>query len=137
MEARDLAALVALRRVAFRHSERSSTEALTGFFRAVFLENPWRDPELPSLVYENERGEVAGFLGVLPRRMIAEGREIRMAVGTQLMVAPADRGLAGRRLMRTLMDGPQDLCFGDTANDAARRLWTSIGGRTSPMYSMK
>jgi len=136
LEMRDLPAVVALRLVAFRHSERRTAEALEGFFRTIFFENPWLEAEQPSLVYENERGEVAGFLGVLPRRMIADGRDLRVAVGTQLMVAPSDRGLVGRRLMRAFMDGPYDLCLGDTANDTAQRLWTSLGGHTSPLLSL-
>ena len=132
---RDVPALVALRRSAFRHSERATAGALTAFFHTVFFQNPWRDPEIPSLVYENARGEVAGFLGSLPRRMTLEGRVLRVGVGTQLMVSPGDRGLAGRRLMRAYMDGPQDLSLGDTANDAARRLWSSLGGLTSQLLS--
>ncbi|HEX7938378.1 MAG TPA: hypothetical protein VF483_05250 [Gemmatimonadaceae bacterium] len=132
----DIPALVALRRRAFTQSERATPERSAAFFREVFFENPWRDAELPSLIYENANGEVAGFLGSLPRTMVSGGRVIRIAIGTQLMVAPEDPGLAGRRLLRAFMDGPQDLSLGDTANDAARRLWASIGGHSSALLSL-
>jgi hypothetical protein len=125
-----------LRRRAFRQSERATPEALAAFFRGIFFENPWRDPALPSLVCEDELGHVVGFLGVIPRRMTFHGRPLRVAVGTQLMAAPLHRGLVGRRLVRAFCEGPQDLSVGDTANDAARRLWLSMGGFVSPMLSL-
>jgi hypothetical protein len=136
LHSRDIPALVALRRLAFRHSERATPDALASFFRGIFFESPWRDPQLPSLVYEDGHGDVIGFLGIVPRRMTLNGRAVRVAVGTQLMVAPGSTGLVGRRLARAFFDGPQDLCVGDAANDAARRLWLSLGGYVSPMLSL-
>jgi hypothetical protein len=136
LEPRDLPALVALRRAAFKHSERSSDTELASFLRAVFFDGPWQDPELPSLVYEDEAGHVGGFIGILPRRMLVDGMPIRAAVATQLMVAAGAHSLAARRLTRAFIEGPHDLCLGDCANDPARRLWTSFGGHTSTLLSM-
>jgi len=132
----DIPALVSLRRRAFRLSERGSPQALDEYFRTVFLENPWFDPTLPSLVHENEQGDVTGFLGVLPRRMTWNGRRIRVAVGTQLMVSPHEPGIVSRRIARVFVDGPQDLALADTANDAAQRIWTSVAGVTSATLSL-
>jgi hypothetical protein len=136
LRAEDIPALVSLRRVAFRHSERPSRESAAAGFHDVFLANPWTDLNLPSLVFENEAGRVTGFLGVVPRPMLLHGRRIRVAVATQLMVSSAEPSLAARRLARAFIDGPQDLCLSDTANEAARRLWASVGGRTSPFLCM-
>ena len=132
----DLPAAVALRARVFRTSERRSTEELTRYFERMFGHASTRSGVLPSLVYEAGAGEIAGFHGVIERTMRWRGRAIRVAVATQLMVAPEHRGLAGRALVRTLFAGPQDLTLSDVANDVARRLWEGLGGRCVPDRSV-
>lgn len=102
----------------------------------MLFENPWRDPQLPSWVAE-EDGRIAGFQAVLPRRMLLRGRPIRVAVGCQLMVDPDKRhSLTALRLMKACLSGPQDLTLADGANDASRRLWIGLGGTASLLYSL-
>ncbi len=132
----DLPDVVALRQQVFRFSERESPDRLAAYLERIFCRHPWPDEELPSLVYEDERGRVAGFLGVIPRPMCFQGEPVRAAVATQLMVAPERRGLVGRRLMRTFLTGPQDLSLSDTANETGRRLWESLGGSISVIHSL-
>ena len=127
--AEDLPAVVALRSRVFQASERRTREELGRYFERMFGHPAVRGGVLPSLVYEGPDGEVAGFHGVIERTMRWQGRPIRVAVATQLMVAPEHRGLAGRSLVRTLFAGPQDLTLSDVANDVARRLWEGLGGR--------
>src|SRR5437016_2379146 len=110
---------------------------MTAYFERIFFQNPWVDADLPSLVYEDETGRVGGFVGVVPRRMLFRGEPIRVAVTTQLMVAPRYGGQVGRRLMSRLLAGPQELSITDDANDAARRLWESLGGECSPIYGLR
>jgi hypothetical protein len=126
--------IVALRRQVFHHSERPVDADLQAYLRRVFLENPWRSPEVWSLVYEDPHGRVGGFLGVVPRVMMLRGEPLRVAVATQLMVAVRHRGLVGLRLVRAYRDGPYDLCLSDAANDAARRLWLSVGGDVASVW---
>jgi hypothetical protein len=129
----DIPAVVALRQRTFRRSESASQRALATYLESVLLAG---DAPVGSLVYEDGSGHLAGFLGVVQRQM-AVGREpVRVAVATQLMVAPGVAGLVGRRLARTLLDGPYDLVLSDAANDAARRVWESVGGRTAAAYSL-
>jgi hypothetical protein len=125
---------VALRRRSFRSGEREDPVDLAAYCDRVFFRNPWYDPELPSLVYEDARGRPIGFIGSIPRRMIFQGQPIRVVVATQLMVAPESRGLAGRNLVRALLSGPQDLTLSDTANEPARRIWTSLGAANALLY---
>src|SRR5258708_9765268 len=68
--------------------------------------------------------------------MIFQDKPIRVAIGTQLMVSPESRGLAGRRLVRAFLTGPQDLSVSDLGNDATRRLWESLGGSVSMAHSV-
>jgi hypothetical protein len=133
----DIPAVVAIRQQAFRHSVRESTGDLADYFARIYLDGPWRDPELPSLVHLDEAGAVNGFLGMVPRRMRFEGRTLRVAVPTQLMVRPGSAAGAGLRLARTTFEGPQDLTIADMANDAARRLWDRVGGRASHLHSLQ
>lgn len=132
----DLPDVVGLRRRLVPFSERPSPAELADYCERLFCRHPWPDAELQSLVYEDPRGEVAGFLGVLPRRMTFRNEPIRVAVGTQLLVSPESRGLVARRLVRAFVSGPQDLSVSDLGNEAARRLWQGIGGMVSTTHSV-
>jgi hypothetical protein len=109
---------------------------LESYLRDVFLENPWYDESIPALVYE--QGErIVGFLGVVPRGMQMNGRHIRIAVASKLMVEPQSRrSSAAFHLVKRLFSGPQELTFTDLANDAGRKLWEAFGGKTSLLYSL-
>ena len=88
----------------------ATTEGVARYFRQVFLDHPHREEGIASLVYEDDAGVVAGFVGALPRRMVFRGRTIRAAVATQLMVEPGRRcGFAAFELLRVLFAGAQDL----------------------------
>jgi hypothetical protein len=108
-----------------------------GRLEAVFLDNPWRQPDLPSLVYTDERGRPIGFLGVVPRPMALDGAPLRAATSTRLMVDPDRRGLAAFRLLQTFLAGPQDLSLADFATTASRVLWERVGGMTAVRYSLE
>jgi hypothetical protein len=76
-----------------------------------------------------DKGELVGFLGVLPRTMDFNGRPIRVAVGAQYRVdRERHRGLAGLELRRRFFLGPQDLSFEDDAGEANHIVWTAAGG---------
>lgn len=128
----DIPGVVALRRHVFRLSERESPADLADYIDVTFFGSPWCDPSFPSWVYQDERGTVGGFVGVLPRPFTWNGSPLMAAVATQLMVAPATRGAIGPKLAKAFFSGAQDLSVADTANDAAHRLWLAMGGVASP-----
>ncbi len=136
-ERADIPGVVALRQQLFRKSERESAADLERYIDELFFGGPFADDRLPSLVLTDEYGAVAGFLGIVSRRMLFGARTLRVAVATQFMVSPTCRGLAGRRIARALIQGPQDLTISDAANESARRLWATVGGRTSLAYSLQ
>ena len=112
-------------------------DELRSHFRRMFFENPWYDLEFPSFVSSDSSGNVTGFLGVMPRRMVFQGRPIKVAVSAQLLVDPSSRSsLAGVQLLQKYFQGPQDLFITDGANDTARSLWEGLGGKTALLYSM-
>lgn len=106
------------------------------FFRGVFLENPWQQDGITSLVAADETSGIKGFLGVFPRRMKLRDRIITVAISSQFIVDPENRNPGiGMGLMKTFLAGPQDLSLTDEANDISRKLWEKFGGETALLHS--
>jgi len=121
----------------FHRSAARTAKPLEDYFRQIFFDNPWADEGLPSLVYEEPGRGITGFLGVIPRRMVFNGRRIRVAVASQLMVDGRAGAYPAAQLMRRLFAGPQDLAFSDGANDFSERLWRACGGDVAMLYSLQ
>lgn len=132
--AADIAAVAALHRRAFPNSSGAGIER---DLRDVFLENPWAELGLASLVYDAGGDGIVGFLGVMPRRMTCGGRSIRAATSTQFMVDPARRGTVAVQLLSRFLDGPQDVSLADEGSDVSRRLWTALGGEVALLQSLR
>lgn len=121
----------------FHNSTGRPPERLLRYFKEIFFESPWQDNELPSLVYIS-KGEVAGFLGVIPRRMQFRGEPIRLAIISQLMTdRDRHRGFAGLELMKKALAGPQDLSYTDGGTEDAFTIWTAAGGTVLPLYGLR
>src|SRR5258706_14587265 len=113
-----------------------SPDACKAYFREMLFDNPWRDPELPSWVAE-EDGHIAGFQAVMPRPMRFRGRPIRVAVSCQFVVDPdRRRGPTALQLAKACLSGPQDLTLADGASGQTRHLWMGIGGAAPPLYGL-
>jgi hypothetical protein len=136
--AQDAQAVAALYERVERSGSQRAAPGLVDCFRRFFADSPGVDPDIPSLVYLDDRGQVAGFLGVYVRRMRWDGRPLRMACSGQLFTAPHVRTqAAGARLLRRFLDGPQDLSITDGATDEARRLWQALGGSTAVLHCLR
>jgi hypothetical protein len=106
------------------------------FIQELYFRSPWIDSRLPSLVYE-DKGKIAGFLGVVARKMLLKGELVKIAYGGNFVVHPGFRNtLAGLHLLRTYMAGPQDLSQTDSANDTSRALLERLGFTTIIPYSI-
>lgn len=137
LRAEDIDDIVAVRRLAFRRSERPGNGDLGRYFADVFLGHPWQDDAFPSLVYVNGGGRPVGFLGVIPRPATFRGERIQIAVATQFMVHPDHRGVAGVQLLKRFLSGDQDLSLADLANDVSHHLWQHLGGATALIPSLQ
>ena len=67
-------------------------------FARTFLDHPWADPEIPSLVCEAADGRICGFIGCHVRGSSSTAAPIRVACGGQLVTDP-DRAQPSRRLL--------------------------------------
>lgn len=131
LQREDLAHVVRLFELVMREGETEPLPQLNGFFRETLFDNPWADPALPSLVYEDD-GEIVGVTCSNPRRMLFDGEPIRMACSAYLITHPRVRKQAvGALLMRAHLAGPQDLTITDGATDTVRRMWEALGGQTA------
>ncbi|PZU89934.1 MAG: hypothetical protein DI528_01370 [Shinella sp.] len=132
----DLAPVAGLFQRTFRDGTAASP-ALETALRQTFIDHPFADPDLPSHVFVNEAGKVSGFIGVNPARMTIGGREIRAAFAGSMMVErPKENPLAGARLIRAFLSGPQDVSISETANATALGMWRKLGHDLIPAYSM-
>ena len=130
LERSDLGEVANLYEQVARSGSEQAPPGLAGYFEDTFLDYPWADPEIPSLVYADD-GRITGFLGANVRRFTYDGAPVRLAISGQLVTDPAVRSrAAGAFLLRRFLDGPQDLTITDTASDQARRIWEGLGGET-------
>jgi hypothetical protein len=133
----DLPAVAGLLRRTFRHARHAAMASLTSYLHELYFEHPWRDPALASKVFVAD-GAVRGFIGILPLRLAFRGATLRAAVASSLMVEnPQENPLAGARLFRAYLAGPQEVSLSDSANAVSRGMWERLGGKTAPSESME
>jgi hypothetical protein len=130
LEREDLAEVARLYGAVMASRDAASDAEVAQFFARTLLEQPWADPELPSLVYVAD-GEIVGFLGSNVRRMRFDGDPIRVGCSAHLVSLPRARALGvGAMLLRSYLGGPQDLTITDGATETVRRIWEALGGRS-------
>ncbi|RWX76883.1 hypothetical protein EPK99_14525 [Neorhizobium lilium] len=136
VEAGDINAVARLFQATFRGSNRSSAD-LSAYLRDVFLSHPWADPDIMSKVFVGPGDRISGFVGVFPTRLELDGRPLRGALAGSLVVEdPKANPLAGARLLRSFLAGPQDISLTETANSTALGMWQKAGYALEPGYSM-
>jgi hypothetical protein len=137
MRREEIPEVAALYKVVDASDWRIPPAELAPWLERTLFENPWFDPEIPSLVYVDDTGEILGFIGSHVRPMRFEGRPVRMAAGGPLIAHPKVRNLAvGARLLRRFFDGAQDLTITDGASDEIRQIFELVGGQMMHPSSM-
>jgi hypothetical protein len=115
----------------------SASPGLGAYLRELFFQNPWADEGIVTRVYENRDGRIVAFFGAVPRRMRFQGRSIRLAFGSNLVVDPNARtSMAAIQLVKAFMKGTQDVSITDSATDGSRQLLRSLGFSVVPVYSL-
>lgn len=133
----DIPAVATLFSRIFLRREGAGTPELQRYLASTFLDAPWSDPEIASLVHLRPDGTITGFIGALPLPLQWGERHLRAAVCSTLMVdAHETDPLAGARLMRALLAGPQDLSFCETASEVSIAMWQRLKGVTLLQHSL-
>jgi hypothetical protein len=116
---------------------RIPAEEVPRWFERTLFDHPWADPEIPSLVYVEDSGEIVGFIGSHVRRMRFDGEPVRLAAGGPLIAHTKvrNRGV-GAMLWRRYMAGPQELTITDGASEQMRQIFELIGGQMMHPSSM-
>lgn len=137
LESADLPAVAGMFQRVLRKDRDEASASLIDYMKQFYLEAPGSKADLPSLVHINDAGRVTGFVGVHALPMTFNGRQLRAAVCSSLMVEDHEHDpMAGARLLKAFLDGPQDISFSETANDISVRLWTRLRGVVLPQYSL-
>ena len=110
--------------------------ALTDHFYRIFLDHPWLDDSLSSLVYEENTGRITGCIGIMPRPMTFHGEKMMAAISHNFMVSPQTRAsMAGLALAKAFLEGPQILSIAE-GNSNSRRMWERFGGSVSLLNTL-
>ena len=130
LEREDIPAVCRLYERVFRSGTVDPPPQLLGYFERMFIDCPWMDPSIPSLVYVDSDGEIVGFIGSQVRRLRMDGRPIRMGCSGPLVATPEarNRGI-GALLLRRYLAGPQDITITDAATDTVWRMEVGLGGQ--------
>lgn len=135
--AADLPAVAGLFQRTFRDGRTPPPPALETYLRRLYLDAPVCDPDIASLVHVAGEGGISGFVGVNVLPMRYGPRPLRAAICGSLMVDPrANDPMAGARLLRAFLAGPQDISFSETANALSTQMWTRLRGVPLPQYSL-
>jgi L-amino acid N-acyltransferase YncA len=135
-QAADMTRVAPLLSQAFGYTTETRATDLAKSLTRAFVEHPWADPDVPSLVYEASDGQIVGFIGSMTRRMTHDGTAIRLTCSSSLVVEPDARMGVGALLLKRMLDGPQDLTLTDSARDATELLWRRLGGFAVPVGCM-
>lgn len=134
LEREDLPEVAALYDLVMRSGKRVASAETVSFFERTLLEQPWADPEIPSLVHLDRSGRIVAFLGSHPRRMRFDDEPLRLACSGQLVADPeVQNRAAGAMLLARYLKGPQDLTITDGATPAVHRIWSGLGGQPSTL----
>jgi hypothetical protein len=135
----DIEGVARLFQLTFRAGSKSRTAtsaSLNACLEQSFFQHPWAAPGISSKVAVGPDGHVSGFIGVLPARLDLDGRQVLAAFAGSMMVEnPKADPLAGARLLRAFLAGPQDISLTETANSTALGMWQKLGHPLDPGYS--
>jgi hypothetical protein len=133
----DIPGVARLFQKTFRNPRRPAPAALLAYLEEIFLNHPWQDGEQVSKVIVDGEGAVAGFIGVLPQRLLVGDTVVRASVlGSLMSHEPQRNPLVGAKLLRSALNGGHDLSISESANPLSLKMWEKSGGVTLPLFSL-
>ena len=131
LQQEDLGSVAALWDRVLRSRTALRIPSTTEFLERTLLAGPWADPELPSLVYVQDDGRIAG----ISRKLHSTHGVRQSANPSSVRRSPCRRSRRSRHrcrgpVARATLDGPQDLTVTDTASAVVGAMWEGLGGHT-------
>ncbi len=124
--------------IVMKSSQAPASAALIDYFIAHYLEGPFVDPDIPSLIYVDPDGTIDGFAGANVQPMLFDGKTIRAVIAGNLMVRDHKKNpMAGARLIRQILTGPQDVTLSETASDETLAMWRQLHGAILDRHSLE
>ncbi|WP_421872954.1 hypothetical protein [Pararhizobium sp.] len=137
LQSSDIPALAGMFQRVFRDSKMQPSKALSDYLQTFYLDAPGQDIGIHSLVHLDDSGEMTGFVGATGLPVTFDGRPLRAAICGSLMVEGREADpLAGARLLKAFLAGPQDLSFSETASEVSASMWMKLRGLALPQYSL-
>ena len=137
LQSSDIPALAGMFQRVFRDPRAPASKSLADYLQHFYLDAPGQSIGIESLVHLNDGGEMTGFVGATGLPMTFEGRQLRAAICGSLMVEGREADpLAGARLLKAFLAGPQDLSFSETASEVSASMWMKLRGVALPQYSL-
>lgn len=137
LAADDLDQVAALFARLLRRERKAPSGALRAYLREFYLDGPFREADIPSLVHVTPEARITGFIGVHTVPYVIDGRRARVAFCGALMTEEKDRDpLAGARLLKAFIAGPQDVSMSETASPVSQAMWEKIRGDVLPDFSL-
>ncbi|MBB4193033.1 hypothetical protein GGE45_001618 [Rhizobium aethiopicum] len=138
LEAADIDQVAALYLETFLRRGKSPSLDLITCLENFYLSGPTVDRQIPSLVHVNDKGAISGFVGVNVVPMKFSENRLRAAFGGTLMVRDREQDpMAGARLLKTFLSGPQDLSLSETANTTSLEMAKALRGVPFASYSLE
>jgi hypothetical protein len=138
LRAEDVAGVASLWQYWFRGKTRTPAPGLTDYVRRLYLERPWFDSEIPSLVAEDDAGRLLGVIGSTVSRFRYRDRPVRLAC---VMPPLVDEALAPTTiasfLLRKYLSGPQEVTISDGGHPKFERIWETLGGEIAHLQSLR
>ncbi len=122
----------------FRRTTDPPSAKLGAFFENLFFDAPCqKNTSLRCYVYEDESGDIRGFVGTHPRSFVLDGKPVTAAAYGQLMVAPELRGRGiAYELVKRFYEGGQEYTFCGSAAPATRAINKRLGGINPDAYGL-
>jgi hypothetical protein len=136
-EPEDVAGVAALWRYWFHDKVLATAPELEAWARRVYVERPGGDPDVPSLVAEDDDRRVIGFLGATTTPVLLDGAPATLAGVFPSVVAPDAPTTVATFLLRKFLAGPQALTVSDGGHVRFERIWEGLGGRVAPTASLR
>lgn len=138
LEKRDIPKVAGLWQYWFRDKTFTPAPGLEAFFERIYFENPWTDPDIPSLLAEDDDGRVLGFLGSTVSRLKYKGQDIRLGCCFPPFLDPELKPTTvATFLIRKYMAGPQELTITDGGHVRYERIWETLGGEIAQLPNIR